>query len=119
MEVEAKVEVMSLLLRSMNWVSSSLSRFRRNLYLSDHLLLTVTPLDTKYALLDPQLRSQAKRDALGLPAEKPTQKNKAKPTTNATKDVVKKKPSKEPVKEKPPKSLPEALKQVIYKPYGI
>lgn len=72
----------------------------------------MTPLDTKYALLDPQLRAQAKRDALGLP-EKPIQKNKQKQTAPASKEVVKKKPlSKESAKEKTPRSLPEALKQV-------
>ena len=69
-------------------------------------------MDTKYALLDPQLRAKAKQEALGLPV-KPVTKAKAKPvSTTASKDVVKKKPSKEPVKEKIPKSLPEALKQV-------
>lgn len=76
----------------------------------------MTPLDTKYALLDPELRAQAKRDALGIP-EKPSQKTKvAKVTsTNPSKEVVKKKPStKESTKDKPPKVLNEAIKQVIY-----
>ncbi|XP_032792088.2 transmembrane protein 214-A [Daphnia magna] len=72
----------------------------------------VTPLDTKYALLDPQLRAKAKQDALGVP-DKPASKSKPKPaSTTVNKDVVKKKPSKEVVKEKVPKSLPEALKQI-------
>lgn len=69
-------------------------------------------MDTKYALLDPQLRAKAKQDALGVP-DKPASKSKPKPaSTTVNKDVVKKKPSKEVVKEKVPKSLPEALKQV-------
>lgn len=76
------------------------------------VLYIVTPLDTKYALLDPQLRAKAKQEALGIP-DKPASKNKPKPvSTTVSKDVVKKKPSKEVVKEKIPKSLPEALKQV-------
>lgn len=79
---------------------------------------SVTPLDTKYALLNPQLRAEAKRAALGLPPDKTEQqKGKAKPAAVASKEAAKKKPSKdskEPSKEKPPKSLPEAIRQVKY-----
>ena len=72
---------------------------------------SVSPLDTRFAVLDPQLRALAKKGALGIP-DKPVEKPKAKPSP--PKEVPKKKSSKDPSKEKekPPKSLPEAIKQV-------
>lgn len=66
-------------------------------------------------MLDPEMRAQAKRVALGLPPEKPSDKNKNGKTAAApAKEVAKKKPTKDShkEKEKPPKTLPDGLKQV-------
>lgn len=78
-------------------------------------LISVTPLDTKYALLDPEMRAQAKREALGIAP--PAAANKPAKSNAAAKEAAKKKPSKESNKEnkeKSVKSLPEALKQVLH-----
>lgn len=74
----------------------------------------MTPLDTKYALLDPEMRAQAKREALGLPPPAPSKQ--AKSSKEGNKETGKKtKPSKDSNKEhkeKSAKTLPDALKQV-------
>ena len=72
----------------------------------------VSPLDSRYAFLDPELRAQAKKEALGLP-DKPAEKSK--PKAAPVKEAPKKKVAavaKESSKEKAPKSLPDAIKQV-------
>lgn len=65
-------------------------------------------------MLDPEMRAQAKRAALGLPPEKPSDKNKNSKVAAPAKETAKKKPTKDggKEKEKPPKTLPDALKQV-------
>ena len=77
------------------------------------LLQPVTPMDTKYALLDPEMRAQAKREALGLAP--PAATNKPAKSNAPAKETAKKKPSKESNKEnkeRSAKNLPDALKQV-------
>ena len=71
-------------------------------------------------MLDPEMRSQAKRAALGLPPEKPSDKSKSSKAAAApVKETGKKKPTKDSgkEKEKPPKTLPDALKQVSSQSY--
>lgn len=65
-------------------------------------------------MLDPEMRHQAKRAALGLPTEKADKNKSSKIATAPAKEATKKKPSKDSgkEKEKPPKTLPDALKQV-------
>jgi len=70
----------------------------------------VSPLESQYAILDPELRAKAKREALGIP-EKPVETKKVVKTT-ASKEVTKKKPSKDSGKENQLKTLPDALKLI-------
>ena len=74
-------------------------------------LFAVSPLESQYAILDPELRAKAKREALGIP-EKPVETKKVVKTT-ASKEVTKKKPSKDSGKENQLKTLPDALKLVM------
>lgn len=71
----------------------------------------MSPFESQYAVLDPELRARAKKEALGIP-DKPVEKSKVK--APAPKEVAKKKPAKDSAKdkEKQLKSLPDALKQV-------
>lgn len=73
-------------------------------------LFSVSPFESQYAILDPELRAKAKREALGIP-EKPVETKKVVKTTTS-KEVTKKKPSKDSTKENQLKSLPDALKLV-------
>lgn len=70
----------------------------------------VSPFESQYAILDPELRAKAKREALGIP-EKPVETKKVVKTTTS-KEVTKKKPSKDSTKENQLKSLPDALKLI-------
>ena len=73
---------------------------------------TVSPFESQYSILDPELRAKAKREALGI-TEKPEKlETKKVAKTTASKEVTKKKPSKESSKENQLKSLPDALKLV-------
>ncbi len=73
-------------------------------------------MDTKYALLDPEMRAQAKRDALGLPPPAAAKTSKGSNKENKADGATKKgKPSKDSNKENKEhkaKTLPEALKLV-------
>jgi len=73
----------------------------------------VSPFESQYSILDPELRAKAKREALGI-TEKPVETKKVAKTT-ASKEVTKKKPSKESSKENQLKSLPDALKLINIK----